>query len=528
MIIKSKTRDYIIFLGVFLSNMCVAIESFGVAVSANIFQGVFAVDNTWIAWLVPGYLLGLMTATVLNKNIHNFYDQKTRYCFVLLASALLSFIYFFRMPYILFCCIRYLLGIFGGVILSHSADLLRQIPSENYPRFLRTFNHHVYEVCLGFSALLGGVLSQYFQWRFIFLVEIVFYFVSMLLLFKFLTQAKDKNTRIEKSSVSYCFIVLLFVGSLYTYLSQIKEPWNTLGFWSNFSWVFLILTLFSGWLYVKCVGFKQGSFIDWYQFKNPYVALGLFGSMALRMVSFGPLIFLSKLMVDVYQFQYSSMGLVMGSFAIALLFWGCVSHALFHAGLDPKKLIYLGIAMLACSCFFSRYLTILSEPKFLVILIFFYSLGISFLLHSSLLFEVSKCPQEHKSATYYLTGICTLFASILIAPILKIVLVFRYTYHFLIFSEQAGQARSAFFYFDKGYEAFSQRHSIPGLYSQAQNAKVYLAEQIHKQSILAGFDDFCFLLGIFFILSLIFFQIFFARFEKNKALTESNSSLESH
>jgi hypothetical protein len=349
----------------------------------------------------------------------------------------------------------------------------------------------------------------------------------MLLLFNYLTQAKDKIKQIEKSSVSYFFIVLFFVVSFYTYLSQIKEPWNTLGFWSNFSWAFLILTLFSFWLYVKYIGFKQGAFIDCHQLKNPYVALGVFGSMALRMVSFGPLIFLSKLMVDVYEFQYSSMGLVMGSFAIALLFWGCVSHALFHAGLDPKKLIYLGIVMIACSCFFSRYLTILSEPKFLVILIFFYSLGISFLLYSSGLFEVFTCKQEHKPACYYLSGICTLFASLVISPVLKIVLVFRYTYHFLIFSEQAGQARSAFFYLDKGYEAFTKRHPIPGLYSQADNAKVYLAEQIHKQAILAGFVDFCFLLGMFFILSLIFFQIFFARFEKNKALIQSNTCLES-
>ena len=246
---QSKTRDYSIFLGVFLSNLCVAIESFGVAVTANIFQGVFAIDSTWITWLVPSYLLGLMTATILNKTLHNVYDQKTRYCFVLLASALLSFIYFFRMPYILFCFIRYLLGIFGGVILSHSADLLRQIPSENFPRFIRTFNHHVYEVCLGFSALLGGVLSQYFQWRFIFLVEIVFYFVSMLLLFNYLSQPNNKIKHIEKSSLSFFFVFLFFVASLYTYLSQIKEPWNTLGFWSNFSWLFLILTFFSFCLY---------------------------------------------------------------------------------------------------------------------------------------------------------------------------------------------------------------------------------------------------------------------------------------
>ena len=66
---SSKARDYVIFLGVFLSNLCVAIESFGVAVSANIFQGVFAVDNTWISWLVPSYLFGLMTAALFSKDI---------------------------------------------------------------------------------------------------------------------------------------------------------------------------------------------------------------------------------------------------------------------------------------------------------------------------------------------------------------------------------------------------------------------------------------------------------------------------
>lgn len=512
---SSKARDYLIFLGVFLSNLCVAIESFGVAVSANIFQGVFAVDNTWISWLVPSYLFGLMTAALFSKDISCLSDPKKRYCFALLASASMSFMYFYRMNFIPFCMLRYLLGVFGGIILSHSSELLTHIPSENFPKFVRTFTHHVYEVCLGLSAILGGVLSQYFQWRFIFFIEIILYFISLICLYNFLTPINKTESKSSKPKFVSVFVLLVFFLSIYIYLSQLKEQWNTLGFWSNFSWVFLIASGFLAYVFYK-TACKKDPFFDFTLLKNPYSMLGVFGSCALRIMSFGPLIFLSKLMIDVYQFQYSSMGMVIGTFGLGLLFWGVLSHALFHSSFDPKKLILLAVLALAGSCFMTRYLTILSEPIFIVLLILMYSLGISFLLHSPVVFNHSSIAPDSKEKIKFLSQVATLFSSVQVASILKIVLVFRYTYHFLIFSEQAGQVRSKFFYLNKAYEAFSHRQPIPGLYASQENAKIYLADQIHKQAILAGFSDFCFLLGLLFLFCFSVFIFWFLRYKQHK------------
>jgi DHA2 family multidrug resistance protein len=527
MILKEKQRDLIIFFGVFIVNMCVAFESFGVAVSSNILEGVFAVDPTWVGWLTPSYLFGLVTTVLLQPYLVNIADEKKRLCFALIASCGITALYFYRMEFIIFTFLRYLLGFFGGIILNHGGNILTQIKEENLPIVLRTFDHHIYEVCLGLSALLGGVVSQYFQWRFLFILEIVFYTLSLLCIY-FLIKAPEKAPIVvEKPKKKSIFVTLGFFFCLYLYLSQLKEPWNTMGFFSDFSLILLMITVALGFVFFKQVCNHDPYLFDLRVLKDPHLCLGVFGVFASRLATYGPIILFARLMLDIYLFQYSSMGIVMGSYGLGLLVFGIFSYFLFRSSfLDKKKLVYFALIILASASFTTRYLTILSEPKFIAFLIFFYSLGISFLVRSSTLFDHHCASDYIKHQAQHWLAIASLVASLLVKPIFQIILIFRYTYHFLIFSEQAGQVRAPLFFLHQQYGAFTNQHAIPGLYSAKDNAKVYLADQITKQAYLAGFDDFCFLLGIFYLFSLGFFFILFSRYEKNKAADQSIANSE--
>lgn len=529
MTFQMGSKKYILLFGVILCNLAVALESFGIIVSSKIIQGVFAVDDNWIGWLLVVYLFGLLSAALLQEKIKNHFNSRKRILIALFASGFLTASYFLYNNYIVFCVFRYFLGFFGGIILSHASKLLKDSPEQKkLPKMIQALDRHIYEICLGMSACVGGLFSQYFDWKALFYLEIIFYLLSWVIFSSLIKEKELDPPDATKVDVLGCFTFLMFCLCLKVYIGQLKEPWNTMGFWSTFSWIFLIATVCFGYAFMRLSKKEENPCLDVSALKDPTQALGVFGGMALRLMTFGPLIGFSTLFLEVYEYQFSVAGLVIGTFGLGLLLWGCVTYFFSHyLKIQPKILTLTGIAILSLSCFITRFVTILSEPRFFVLLILIYSFGISLILHSDLILVSSTPASVEKKAALKWKGVISLFASIQATSLIKTIIVYRFTYHFLIFSEQAGQARSKFFYLNKAYEAFSGRQAIPGLYSQADNAKVYLIDQLTKQAYLAGFADFCFLLGLFFLSSLVFFFIFFKRYENNAQIDQSRSIKES-
>lgn len=506
-------KSFFIFLGVFLTNLTVALESFGVTVSGKVLQGEFAVDDNRRDWIITIYLFGIVSSILLNGVIKLFSHSKNRFLFFCSLLTILSAVCLLVDDFYIFMMTRFFIGMCAGQIISHSEEMLYQTVSIKYEKHLHGLGQNLYIFTLGISAFISGLVSQYLDWRMVFVLDVIFCLSGLLLLWIYcknetpLTSSdrKDQIAKFDWKSVIYIFG---FITSFKVYISQVKQPWNTMGFYSNFSMAFLFLSLFFLYNIIKRNLSFEKRLINLRLLKNPSYALAVASGFFLRCCLYGPVIFFPTLFLDIYLYQYSSTGNMIGFFTVGVLIFGALSFYLtFYTKIAQRYLIYFGISILSITCFLAHYITILSEPKFFILLLLMFSLGVSMMVHPEELYR-----DEADKATLLeirkMLAITIQSTSILISSILSTISVIRYAYHFLIFSEQASGPQTRFFSFSKQYEAFSKRLPIPGVYQGSSDAKIYFAQQLKDQATLAAYADAVFLLGVLLLFSLLFFIVF--------------------
>ncbi len=310
---ESSLRHWLLLAKIILSNMIIVVSAVGTAIPMNEIQGYMAVDATKIDWVESGFLLALGVAVPLSIFFSRKYGFKRLYFVGVALFVLGSFIGGISTNYYTLLSARAIAGIGGGVIFPVSLTVIRRVFKGNSLKVAVTlYVAMTFGVGLGLGCIIGGVLSQIYAWRTVFLLGV--YVGVPCLLFTWVLMIETGIYPTPKFDlISFVFFALFLISTLF-YLTQVKAPWNTLGFRSNFSIGCMMVSI--GFLFAFLLRYKRA--------KSPLFALSIFRRKefticCIAMAFVGVMIFGSSvsfinLLVQMYEYERNMVGIVISMF----------------------------------------------------------------------------------------------------------------------------------------------------------------------------------------------------------------------
>jgi EmrB/QacA subfamily drug resistance transporter len=132
----------------------------------------FAIDAVLLSWVTTAFLLASVIFIVPFGRIADIHGRKKIYLFGIIAFTITSLLQTVASSGIMLIILQFVLGIAGSMTLStHIAILSSAFPATERGKVLGYSSAAVY-LCTSSGPFLGGILTQYFGWRSIFLINV--------------------------------------------------------------------------------------------------------------------------------------------------------------------------------------------------------------------------------------------------------------------------------------------------------------------------------------------------------------------
>lgn len=187
---------------------------------------------TEIGWVVTGYAIANVIVIPLTAWLGDYFGRKTYFIFSLVGFTVASILcgFAFNLPMLIFS--RILQGLCGGGLLAKAQAIL----FETFPPAQQGLAQSVFGVGViagpAIGPTLGGFLTDNLGWRWIFLINLPFGILAIVMAWLFLPGDSTNRKQISRS-IDWLGIMLLAiaVGSLQTFLEEgEKEDWFSSGF----------------------------------------------------------------------------------------------------------------------------------------------------------------------------------------------------------------------------------------------------------------------------------------------------------
>jgi len=361
-------------------------------VSLPVMRRDFQVELNEIEWVVTAYMLAFLFALPLM----NWLKSRVGY-YTLMMVCLTVFIVGSiccslapTLSALIFC--RALQAVSGGILTPMSMSILSEtLPPEEKGSAIAWWGiGNVTGLAIG--PTLGGFLSHYFGWPFIFYINIPLGVWALVLVIRYLSFLKE----VPRQQIKFDFIgYILFLSFILT-----AQQWvwmiSTYPLTHIFTWVFLLIVVGFLYLYIRSAN-KENALLDLNVFRY-----ALFNRSAmvifLRSVAlFGGMFYLPFLLQGELGYSEMETGLLMLPNALLVLVTRPYSGKLADKG-KIRNITLLGIAMLAVSFLFFATLKPGVASWWIVLIMIFRGIGMGFLVapvSTSLLGSV----QQHQTAT---------------------------------------------------------------------------------------------------------------------------------
>jgi EmrB/QacA subfamily drug resistance transporter len=226
-------------------------------------------------WVINAYLLSLTAGLLIGGKLVEFYGVRKLYCWGLVLFGIGSLIGGFAYSASTLLCARMVMGVGSACAFPSTAALLIRSFPENMRARALGIDTGIATLFMMLSPALGGILTQFYTWRWIFL----FYLPFVLLSIYFCRKIVGKERRKIKPFpfVDSALMVVGVVG-LVTGLME-GNVWG----WASYRvMLFMLVGLFFLFWFVKRSLHSPYPLADFTLFKNPL----FFGANASRFVAY--------------------------------------------------------------------------------------------------------------------------------------------------------------------------------------------------------------------------------------------------
>ncbi|PCI96006.1 hypothetical protein COB11_00575 [Candidatus Aerophobetes bacterium] len=511
--IESSLRHWLLLANIILSNVVIVISAVGTAIPMNEIQGYMAVNATKIDWVESGFLLALGVAVPLSIFFSRKFGFKRLFFVGIALFVVGSFIGGISTNYYMLISARIVAGMGGGVIFPVSLTVIRRLFKGNALKIAVTiYVAMTFGVGLGLGCIIGGFFGQLYAWRTVFLLG-VYVGIPCLLFTWILMKETGVYPTPKFDYISFIFFALFLISTLF-YLTQVKAPWNTLGFRSNFSIGCMIVS----------VGFLSAFLRRYKMSKSPLFALSIFRRKefticCIAMAFVGVMIFGSSvsfinLLIEMYEYERNVVGIVVSMFGFCFGLGGLIPIIL-GKWVKIHFFAIAGLMLVAVSCFVNHSLTLQSTPEDILLILIIRALGTSLALGPLTAISLQNMPDDLAGQA---SAIVTIFRQVGGAYGTALISIFstvRFPYHLTRFAEMVNTNSAA-------YQDYIARYTnriigttgTPDVLAE-KYSNGYVMANISKQAYIASFDDAFFIFGWMFV-SLTILMIYLAFSKEQK------------
>jgi predicted MFS family arabinose efflux permease len=483
---QSIIRRSLVFFIVVICNFLIAIESYAVSMSGDLLRGAYAIDYNRRQWTAIIFVMGFAIVPPIFSFFTSRFTPKVYFSIGNLVFMVGSWMGGLSTSYYILLLGRLITGIGSGIVSLSTLYFLKRTTHESKHSFIASLNSNLIGVGVFLGMGIGGMISQTLHWRMAFFLDAVlciFVFIVTWIIFK---EHEAFTPRTPIDWVAYLYY-LTFLVCITVFFSQVKSPWNTLGWVSEFSLLFAFLTiLFFILLVVRCKRSQNPLFdlklMENRSFKLLCIAAGLVG-----FTMYGSIINDIGLLVSEFQYEHVTTGLILATYGIALFMSGVL--VFFIKGIKPIVFVLIGILVIGISFFAHHALTIQSQPKDVAGLLILRGIGTGICLHSMLSAIQERVPQEKVAQASTIISVFRMVIGTISLSLIYLITVTRQVYHTTRFAEQVDIYSGRFKQYIREFQLYGEKKASQNWEEAASRAKRYVIENLYTQAHIAAMND---------------------------------------
>lgn len=311
----------------------------------------FGTTMSHISWVVNGYNLAFAAMIITASRLADQFGRKKLFTFGVLLFTICSLCSGLSNSIGMLILFRAMQGLSAAFVVPVTVPLAMDI----FPPEKNGLIMGLWGAFAGLAAAsgpsLGGIITQFLNWRYIFFINIPIGIACIFLTAKFINESYDSTA---SKSIDIGGILTITTGMFTLTFALIKA--NDKGWTSTF-----ILSLFA----VALISFISFIVIE-LKSKEPMVPISLFkivpftcGSTALFILGLGMMsgsFFLSFFLTQVKGLNQLNAGLIISTMSLSSMVFSVISVGLVKL-MDTKWVSTIGLSLLAISCFLYSSLT---------------------------------------------------------------------------------------------------------------------------------------------------------------------------
>jgi EmrB/QacA subfamily drug resistance transporter len=251
-------------------------------VSLPTIQRLFHSSPEQLQWMINSYLLALSIFIALSGKISDIFGHRKIFVLGLGIFGLFSLFCSLSQNNMQLIVSRFFQGMGGALMISSASPLQIDCFPENIRGKILGINATAGSVAFTIGPMLGGFITQYFSWHYIFLINIPIAIIGMVVGFYAIPKSKKKEEKIDFQG-AFSFMIAIFCLTM-----ALMEG-------KNFGWSSLTtLTLFSfSLIFFLALYFSdkksKNPFMDFSFFKNKiffFALVAIFVTSLVRMMAF--------------------------------------------------------------------------------------------------------------------------------------------------------------------------------------------------------------------------------------------------
>jgi MFS transporter, DHA2 family, multidrug resistance protein len=395
---------WIILIGLITASIMEVLDTTIINVALPQMAGNLNATTDEIAWVSTGYILSNVVVLPMTAWLSDRFGRKNYLCFSIALFVVSSFFCGTSTTLIQLVMWRILQGAGGAALLSTAQATLRQVFPLEQQSMVQTIFILGIVVAPTVGPTLGGVITDNYQWSWVFFINIPIGIAAFSLVWFFLHDTKAKST---VSAIDYIGILLLTagLGSLQYVLEEgERDDWfSSVGIQRLTAVAIVSLVSLIFW---ELSPRNAHPVVDFRVLKNKSFTAGLVLFLALGFGLYGGIFIFPLFTQDVLGFSPTATGLVLlpGGLATAAsaMMCGRLLSLPPNKRIDPRLLIAFGVCLFLWSMWDLGHLTIQSgEPDTrLALIIRGFGLGFLFTPINNVIFAALNGPEVAQGSSF--------------------------------------------------------------------------------------------------------------------------------
>lgn len=297
-----------------------------------------------VTWILTSYIVAAAIATPLTGWLADRFGRKNLLLLAVVGFTVMSLLCGIATGLAEMVVFRILQGLFGAVIAPLAQSLLLDInPREKIGQAMAIYGAGI---MIGpiIGPTLGGWLTESFNWRMVFLVNLPVGALAFLMLFSFMPNEDRRDRHFDLFGFS---MLALSIGALQMLLDRgVEIGW----FDAAEAWIELGLCISGAWIFVVHCLSAEHPFIDLRMFRDRNLTMGLLFIFVVGLTMFSSLTLLPPLLQSLMGYPVIETGLVMAPRGIGTMISMILAGRLLSR-FDARVMVVFGLMVTAYSLY---------------------------------------------------------------------------------------------------------------------------------------------------------------------------------